>query len=67
MSSSVLYGRIPIHIWELAKTKSVIILVWRVGKSVNDNRMGVCVVHFAHPTVQLVVGYAGPVHRFLDK
>jgi hypothetical protein len=66
MPACVLYGGISIHIGELAKAEPVIILVGRIGESVNDDGVVVGMVHLAHPRVQLVVGYGGPVHGLLQ-
>ncbi len=66
MAACVLYGGISIHIGELAKAEPVIILVGRIGESVNDDGVVVGMVHLAHPRVQLVVGYGGPVHGLLQ-
>ena len=66
MSSCILNGGIPINIGQLTQAESVVVLIWGVGETINDDGVSVSVVNLSHPTVQLVVSYAGPVDWLLN-
>ena len=64
MPASIFDGGIAIDVGELAEAEAVRFVV-RVGETVDDDRVRLCVEDFTDPRVQLVIGDAAPVDRFL--
>lgn len=56
VSTGVLNGRVSVDVGKLTKTESVVVLVGGVSEPVNDDRMIVGVVDFAHSAVEFIVG-----------
>lgn len=56
----VLYGRIPVHVAELAQAEPVAV-VRGIREAVHDDRVGVTVEDLADSTVEFVVRNRGPI------
>lgn len=65
MSSSILNGRITIHIWQLAKAKSIQVMTSWVSKPINNDERRLTMKNFANTTVQLVVSDTSPIRLLL--
>jgi len=61
----VLDRRVAVHVGQLAKAESVVVLVARVCEPVDDHRVVVGMVNLPDSAVQLVIGNGGPVEGFL--
>ena len=65
VASCVFYSWVSIYIWEQAKAESVVVIIWRVGESVHNDAVVLCMIHLSHPAVELIVGNTAPVLRLL--
>lgn len=64
VSPGVLNSGVPVHVGEQPKAEAVLI-VGRIGETVNQHTCGGRVERFAHAVVELIVHNRAPVFRFL--
>lgn len=64
VSPGVLNSGVPVHVGEQSKAEAVLI-VGRIGETVNQHTCGGRVERFAHAVVELIVHNRAPVFRFL--
>ena len=50
----------PVYIGEESEAEPVVVVVGRVGETVDYDAVVLSVIHLAHPTVELVVGDRRP-------